>query len=676
VWRNRQSLLILLFAWIFALCCQGLGWLQPLELNLYDFNSSRRHVKGNYDKIVIVKIDESDIEKFNWPLSDRLLAQLLEKIKVQQPIAIGLDIYRNVPVSPGSQEIAAIFNSTPNLLGIEKVLSSYRDAKIPPNPILKRKKQIASSDIPAEPDDKIRRGLLIPYATDDPDLPSLSLAMAWKYLATQQIFPERGEGDWLKLNNFTFFPFNKSDGGYVNVDDGSYQILIDFAGGAGAFAEVSISEVLLDKLPADTFQNKLVLIGSTAPSLNDIFSTPQERMAGIEIHAHLTSQIISSALTGKSYLNTVPDSLEVGYLLLCGLISHWLIYRNLRLGKKLLFLLLCTLIIILVIAVISYLGFGLGYWIPVLATCLAVFIDSIILIPWYQFHQLDTLNKQLTLTTKELDVQLAQNRQLCDTLAEKVIVKEKENQELYEQLSLEQKLAGLGRVMGAINHEIKNPLHFIVNLSNSMLSLIKQAEEFDDSLLAELQEATQRIKQQSARINSVIENVLLYSHPHVGDISKFNLNELIQDAIESAYDEILTKFPDLNVKTEVEFDFEVAEFTSNMQIVQIIMNNLIGNALYSAYQKADDAPIIKVTTQRQPNQSVMIKVMDNGVGIEAESLNKIFEPFYTTKPLGEGNGLGLWLVYQFIKQLKGRITVESSLGEYTTFVLYIPQSVQ
>jgi adenylate cyclase len=193
--------------------------------------------------ILIVGINESDIRFVGqWPVTDAVLAQLLEKLKASKPSAIGLDLYRDLPVKPGTQALEQVFKSTPNLIGIEKKVADSESSAVPPPQILSKLGQVGVNDIVPDADGKIRRGLLFVTPESEQALPSLGLRLAQIYLERQGIQATADANGFMKLGKTVFVPFEANDGGYVRADAGGYQILLNF--NKAAFDKVSMADVL------------------------------------------------------------------------------------------------------------------------------------------------------------------------------------------------------------------------------------------------------------------------------------------------------------------------------------------------------------------------------------------------------------------------------------------------
>ena len=297
------------------------GWFQLLEWAILDRFFRLRPPEPLDDRIIIVGISEDDIGQLGqWPMSDEMLAQLLDRIQAQQPRAIGLDLYRDLPVEPGHQQLRDILQSTSNLIGIEKISGKT----VAPPPDLASQQQLGIADLVVDADGKLRRGLISIGDGDGRIRLSLGATLALRYLEKEGITLQDGSdpGSPVRLGRARFQRFQRNDGGYVRANSGGYQILLNFRGpscqddrSACPFKMVSMTEILENSIDPDLMRDRLVFIGATAQSTGDFFHTPYSNssattMSGIEIHAHLTSQILSAALDGRSNFRTLPDPLE------------------------------------------------------------------------------------------------------------------------------------------------------------------------------------------------------------------------------------------------------------------------------------------------------------------------------------------------------------------------------
>ncbi len=286
-----------------------LGLLQMLEWAALDQLFRLRPLEAIDPRIVVVMLDEASIQQMGWPLPDDKLAAVLDRIRQQQPRVIGLDIVRDLPVEPGHQDLAAIFRSTPNLIGVKKVVGREGGPAVNPPPILAAQQQVAASDLIIDADGKVRRGLLALTTPAGEVVEGLGAALALRYLKTEGIGLTVVDPDHerYRLGKAVLTPFLANDGGYVRADDGGYQFLINFRGTTDRFLRVSIADILAERVPPNWARDRLVLIGTSAESLRDDFLTPYssrlsqfpDLMPGVVLHANIASQLLSAALEGR-----------------------------------------------------------------------------------------------------------------------------------------------------------------------------------------------------------------------------------------------------------------------------------------------------------------------------------------------------------------------------------------
>lgn len=374
-------------------------------------------------RIVIITIDDSDIERVGqWPIPDETLARLITKLNAQKPRVIGLDLYRNLPVEPGHQELVKVFKTAPNLIGVEKVVKN----KVAPPPTLKQLNQVAIADLVLDADGKVRRGLLSVKPKNSQTRESLGTKLALKYLEAEGITLRMIDAHkkQLGLGKAIFSPFTGNDGSYVRANSGGYQILLNFRGKPEQFRTVSLTQALNNPIPTDWVRDRIVLIGATGQSLNDLFLTPYsgnfftspERMPGVFVHANLTSQILSAAIDGRVLIKTWADSIEwlwiVGWSFI-GAVGHWMLLqtkasKNNSYPKRTLHGIYLVLAGGSLIAV-SYLAFLNGWWIPVVSPLLALAGSAIGIALYHSF--------ELQQEKSDLEILLETTTEHYDTVA-------------------------------------------------------------------------------------------------------------------------------------------------------------------------------------------------------------------------------------------------------------------
>jgi CHASE2 domain-containing sensor protein len=286
--------------------CQGS--FQLLEWATLDHFFRLRPLEPPDSRLALVSMDQADINHLDtWPIPDVILADLIEKINQQSPRAIGLLMYRDIPIKPGNKQLIDLSQKTPNLIGIEKASGET----IPPPPVLAEKGQVGISDLVLDADGKLRRSLMSIQLDSGVVKENIAVKLALKYLENEKIFltPIPGESGAVQLGKSVLTPLKENNGYYVENDVGGSQILLNYRGLIERFKVVSMTDVLPNKSELEKqqiFRDRLVLIGATSFRFGEMFSTPYQpyllgkepRVPGIVIQANLTSQIISAALDG------------------------------------------------------------------------------------------------------------------------------------------------------------------------------------------------------------------------------------------------------------------------------------------------------------------------------------------------------------------------------------------
>ncbi|MEQ9000141.1 MAG: adenylate/guanylate cyclase domain-containing protein [Coleofasciculus sp. B1-GNL1-01] len=360
------------------------GALQLLEWAALDQFFRWRPPEPTPERIAIVAITEKDIQNAGqWPISDQMLAQLIEKLKQQQPKAIGLDLFRDLPVPPGHDELMNVFASTPNLIGIEKVVGDALGEPVAPPPILKEQGQVGAANVIFDQDGKVRRALLSITLKNGDTIETLAAKLALLYLETEGITLEEIEPDYkYGLGDAVFTRLQPQDGSYINVDTGGYQILFNFRnhecrgkleGTCPVYPTVSMTEVLEDKIPPDWANNRIVLIGTAAESVKDRIFTPYSNSFftapnGVEVNADLTNQILSAALDGRPLIQIWSEPIEWGWIILWSFVGATVGWKAFRIRWKAAGL----FVVGGLLTIGSYFAFLAGWWIPLVPPLLAL----------------------------------------------------------------------------------------------------------------------------------------------------------------------------------------------------------------------------------------------------------------------------------------------------------------
>jgi diguanylate cyclase (GGDEF)-like protein len=317
-----------------------LGGLQFLELVAFDQMVRMQPDAGPDPRLLVVAIAEADIQAENrWPLADRTVAQLLEKLQQYQPKIIGLDLHRNIPQPPGHEALLKQLQA-PNLITIDKHGDTNSEG-VPPLAGVPEER-IGFNDLVIDPDGAVRRNFMYAFQGKD-QFYSFSLRLSLGYLADRGI-SLKVEPNRLQLGKTVFVPLDANSGGYQNNIDAAigYQVLLSYRSANHVARQVTLTQVLNGQLDPAWVKDKVVLIGTTAPSIKDLFFTPYSAaqranlgMPGVAIHAQMVSHILSTVLDERPLFWFWPqwgEGLWIWAWSLVGGVLAWRLQHPLSLG--------------------------------------------------------------------------------------------------------------------------------------------------------------------------------------------------------------------------------------------------------------------------------------------------------------------------------------------------------
>jgi signal transduction histidine kinase len=280
-----------------------------------------------------------------------------------------------------------------------------------------------------------------------------------------------------------------------------------------------------------------------------------------------------------------------------------------------------------------------------------------------------------------------ENRQLEEKITQRTIELTHSLEKLkstQSQLVQSEKMASLGELTAGIAHEIQNPLNFVNNFSEVNSELIEELEEeADKGHLAEVKLIAKNIKENEQKINhhgkradSIVKGMLQHSRTSAGKKELTDINALADEYLRLAYHGLRAKDKNFNAAMKTNFDQTIGAINIIPQDIGRVLLNLYNNAFYAAYEKKKlypdgFEPTVSMSTRKVGNK-IEIRVRDNGNGIPQKVIDKIFQPFFTTKPTGQGTGLGLSLSYDIVKAHGGDIKVDTKEGEFTEFTINLP----
>jgi len=376
---------------VLLLAVRHLGGLQGLELAAFDRLVQLRPDPGPDPRLLVVEVTEADIEKLQeWPLKDRTLARVLATLQGYEPAVIGLDLARNIANEgeEGYEQLVAQMNA-PNFIAITSVGNrKNRSDRIPPPPTVP-KERVGSIDVPLDPDNVMRRHLLFNYDGEVNWL-SWSLRLARTYMklscpgyrsATgvpcKDIEAKLTEEQEYQLGDVVFHKLKTNSGGYQTINAGGYQILTNYRSAQNVANTISLTQLLEGDFDPEWVKDKIVLIGVSAPSEQDLFFTPfssaiadEPRMPGVVIQGQMTSQILSAVLDGDRLFWYWPEWAEVVWIVSWAIAGGSLA----ALSRKPLILVIGTGVLLSVLWGSTFILFIQQAWLPAAAPTLAIIL--------------------------------------------------------------------------------------------------------------------------------------------------------------------------------------------------------------------------------------------------------------------------------------------------------------
>ncbi|NET09659.1 MAG: CHASE2 domain-containing protein, partial [Symploca sp. SIO2B6] len=557
---------------------QSFGAFNLLEWSIRDQFVRWKPLEPPDRRIVVVTIDEPDIQAIgDWPIPDATLAQLLKNIRAQQPRVIGLDLYRDLPEEPGHAELQDVFATTPQLIGVEKLAES----RVAPPPILDDLGQVAIADVLLDSDRTIRRILISAEDQAEGKIKiGLGAQVALNYLAVEGITPEAAnpEQQQIQLGQATFEAMNHGAAGYAQPELGGYQILMNWRGPSHQFAQISMQEVLAGNMPPDLMRDRIVYIGSTAVSTKDFFATPyssgwpsrQAPMPGVFVHANITSQMLSSALEGRTLLYGWSQHWRwmwiIGWTLI-GTVGNWWIesYNNQE-GRKQYWLARPSTTTVTMMGLLisgSYLAFLNGLVIPLVPPLVAFGTGAIAATSIFK-------NKRLRLANQQLEFANHQLLEYAATLETKV------TQRTQELASAKQVADSANQAksefLANMSHELRTPLNGILGYT--------QILENSPSLTQNEQRKISIIHQCGSHLLTLINDIL--------DLSKIEARKLELFPVETDFLTLLSGIAEIceiraqakgiAFQTKLDPNLPRGVLVDEKRFRQVCIN-LIGNAI-------------------------------------------------------------------------------------------------
>ncbi|TVQ51748.1 MAG: CHASE2 domain-containing protein [Spirulina sp. DLM2.Bin59] len=371
------------------LAVRVLGLLQTWEWAAWDYLVRSRPLETPEERILIIAVTEQDIQTWGYPLTDQVVAQLLQTLDAGQPRVIGLDIYRSSPREPGTALLRQVIQDLPHVVVIEQ-LEDEETIGIPP-PAGTPPEQVGFNNVVHDVDGVIRRSLLFSHI-DGQRKTSFALQVARRYLKAEGITLQAAaiNPKFAQVGQQVLYPFQKNLGPYSWADDQGYQVLVNYRD-HGLFEQVSMGEILTGKVSPERLRDRIILIGYTAESVKDYFSSPYsaellqapKQFSGVEFHANFISQILSAGLDDRGLIQFWWPWLEGLWILIWAAMGAVIVGRGRSPLRYSIMLLACLGILTLT----AYGALLWGWWIPVVPPVLALGSAAVLLTSYLAYQE-------------------------------------------------------------------------------------------------------------------------------------------------------------------------------------------------------------------------------------------------------------------------------------------------
>ncbi len=311
-------------------------------------------------------------------------------------------------------------------------------------------------------------------------------------------------------------------------------------------------------------------------------------------------------------------------------------------------------------------------------------VDKLLSVTEFKLDRTEKVKKTTAILLEETIEELEQKRKAIEE-TNAALKKSLEELKAAQALLIQsEKMASLGELTAGIAHEIQNPLNFVNNFSEVNSELIAEMKDEIEkgnieevkAIANDISENEQKINHHGKRADAIVKGMLQHSRSSNSVKEPTDINALADEYLRLAYHGLRAKDKSFNAKMKTDFDESIGKINIVPQDIGRVILNLITNAFYVVDEKNKSGvdnyePIVSVSTKKIGDK-VEVRVKDNGNGIPQKVLDKIFQPFFTTKPTGQGTGLGLSLSYDIVKAHGGELKAETKEGEGSEFIFSLP----
>lgn len=570
--------------------------------------------------IVVISIDRESLRRlnYNWPWTRDIFAQFLSKIKQYKAKTIYLD-FAFVGKTEYDPALAKAVSESGNVI-LPFYFNETGNPVFPEQTLIESAAGFGPVNKIRDEDMTVRDALLVYFSNSGNIIDySVELVILCNYLGVtiDKISSEK--------DRFNTFVNIAKDGGMIKIPVRKNGALhINYSVGLNDIKVIPFWKIISEDQPEEIFKDKIVILGLTDKDILDAYRTPLGMSSGVEIIINTITTMLSG-----DFIKYVSKDADLSILLLIVLLITIAVIKFSPWKSFLMSLAMLSVYLCFILLLANY-----GYYFDVFHVLFISILMFIVIVIYKHVALLEEQNSDLQIALKDLKD------------AETELIKQ-------------EKLAAIGRLSAQLSHEINNPLCAIQNNVNTIIYIIKHSGNIN-----EISDIGQQINGEVDRLSRLSRNILNFSRPLVEKAKLISVNETIEDVV-NFYN---AQFKEHNIRISTDLFSALPKITTSPDRLKQVFSNLIINAQDAMSSGGE----LKISTKILDKGRIEIRISDTGCGISDEDMKKLFTPFFTTKEEGKGTGLGLFTVYNIIKEYGGTLNIESELGKGTTFIITLP----